>query len=61
MKIVIPGGSGQVGTMLARRLLDQGFTFEFPSWPLAALDLCERWRLLRDEPTKSLRTDPEAG
>jgi len=26
------------------RLLQQGFTFKFPSWPEAARDLCERWR-----------------
>jgi NAD dependent epimerase/dehydratase family enzyme len=26
------------------RLLQQGFTFEFPRWPDAARDLCERWR-----------------
>ena len=26
------------------RLLQQGFAFEFPSWPEAARDLCERWR-----------------
>jgi uncharacterized protein len=26
------------------RLLDQGFGFEFPEWPLAARDLVERWR-----------------
>ena len=26
------------------RLLDSGFRFEFPEWPNAARDLCERWR-----------------
>ena len=26
------------------RLLQQGFHFEFPTWPEAARDLCERWR-----------------
>jgi NAD dependent epimerase/dehydratase family enzyme len=26
------------------RLLESGFTFEFPTWPEAARDLCERWR-----------------
>jgi len=26
------------------RLLQQGFSFEFPSWPEAARDLCGRWR-----------------
>jgi uncharacterized protein len=26
------------------RLLEGGFTFEFPSWPEAAQDLCRRWR-----------------
>lgn len=26
------------------RLLDSGFTFNFPTWPEAAADLCARWR-----------------
>lgn len=26
------------------RLLEQGFTFEQPSWPAAAKDLVARWR-----------------
>jgi NAD dependent epimerase/dehydratase family enzyme len=26
------------------RLLQSGFTFEFPDWPAAAIDLCARWR-----------------
>jgi uncharacterized protein (TIGR01777 family) len=26
------------------RLLEQGFTFEFPNWPEAASDLCRAWR-----------------
>jgi uncharacterized protein (TIGR01777 family) len=26
------------------RLLESGFTFQFPSWPEAARDLCQRWR-----------------
>ena len=26
------------------RLLEAGFNFEFPTWPAAAQDLCERWR-----------------
>jgi uncharacterized protein (TIGR01777 family) len=26
------------------RLLESGFTFEFPTWPEAATDLCHRWR-----------------
>ena len=26
------------------RLLESGFTFEFPSWADAAADLCQRWR-----------------
>lgn len=26
------------------RLTQQGFSFEFPNWPDAARDLCERWR-----------------
>lgn len=27
------------------RLLQEGFTFLFPTWPEAARDLCHRWRL----------------
>ena len=27
-----------------RRLLDSGFTFQFPAWPDAARELCGRWR-----------------
>jgi NAD dependent epimerase/dehydratase family enzyme len=26
------------------RLLETGFTFDFPTWPKAAVDLCRRWR-----------------
>jgi uncharacterized protein (TIGR01777 family) len=26
-------------------LAERGFTFQFPTWPLAAQDLCRRWRL----------------
>lgn len=26
------------------RLMESGFTFDFPTWPQAAADLCERWR-----------------
>lgn len=26
------------------RLLESGFTFDFPDWPDAARDLCNRWR-----------------
>lgn len=26
------------------RLLQHGFTFQFPNWPEAARDLCQRWR-----------------
>ena len=29
------------------RLLDAGFTFEFPEWPAAAADLVARWRAAR--------------
>ena len=34
------------------RLLDAGFTFEFPDWADAARDLCLRWR---GEPRRSGR------
>lgn len=30
------------------RLLEEGFTFEFPEWPAAARDLCQRWRETRN-------------
>lgn len=30
-----------------KRLLDAGFTFDFPHWPLAAQELVSRWRALR--------------
>ena len=29
------------------RLLEAGFKFEFPAWPEAAAELCERWRMLQ--------------
>ena len=28
------------------RLLESGFAFQFPAWPEAAADLCQRWRKL---------------
>jgi NAD dependent epimerase/dehydratase family enzyme len=30
--------------VVPRRLLDSGFTFDFPTWDAAAADLCRRWR-----------------
>lgn len=30
------------------RLLQDGFTFQFPSWPEAARDLCRGWRATND-------------
>jgi NAD dependent epimerase/dehydratase family enzyme len=30
--------------VVPRRLLDSGFTFEFPDWSRAAADLASRWR-----------------
>jgi uncharacterized protein (TIGR01777 family) len=29
------------------RLIEEGFEFQFPSWPKAARDLCRRWREMR--------------
>jgi NAD dependent epimerase/dehydratase family enzyme len=26
------------------RLLDEGFAFDYPTWPEAAQELCQRWR-----------------
>jgi uncharacterized protein (TIGR01777 family) len=31
------------------RLLESGFTFDFPTWPEAARDLCAKWRLNRQD------------
>ncbi|HEX4645307.1 MAG TPA: DUF1731 domain-containing protein, partial [Verrucomicrobiae bacterium] len=31
-------------------LIQHGFTFNFPTWPEAALDLCRRWRERRGKP-----------
>lgn len=39
------------------RLLETGFRFEFPTWPEAARDLCERWRH-RGERSISLQSQP---
>ena len=61
MKIIIPGGSGQVGTVLARawRVMpwdgqtigawskEHGFVFKYPFWPDAARDLCHAVRTAR--------------
>jgi uncharacterized protein (TIGR01777 family) len=30
------------------RLLQSGFSFDFPTWPAAARDLCKRWQALHD-------------
>ena len=30
--------------VVPERLLERGFTFEFPEWDAAAVDLCRRWR-----------------
>jgi NAD dependent epimerase/dehydratase family enzyme len=30
--------------VIPTRLLDSGFTFQFPTWTAAANDLCGRWR-----------------
>ena len=33
--------------VIPARLLEGGFTFDFPTWPAAASDLCRRWRAAR--------------
>jgi uncharacterized protein len=33
--------------VVPRRLLESGFTFDFPTWPEAATDLCRQWREMR--------------
>ena len=30
------------------RLLEHGFTFKYPHWQDAARDLCQQWRIMRD-------------
>ena len=30
--------------VVPRRLLESGFTFDYPTWPEAAADLCRQWR-----------------
>jgi uncharacterized protein len=36
--------------VIPKRLLDAGFTFQFPNWTQAARDLCDRWRQMsKDE------------
>jgi NAD dependent epimerase/dehydratase family enzyme len=37
--------------VVPRRLLESGFTFDFPTWPEAAADLCRRWRINRSRPS----------
>jgi NAD dependent epimerase/dehydratase family enzyme len=39
--------------VVPRRLVESGFTFDFPAWPEAADDLCRRWREFRAMATKS--------
>ena len=31
--------------VVPQRLLDDGFAFQFPDWPTAAIDLCKQWRI----------------
>lgn len=35
------------------RLLQSGFEFQFPTWPVAATDLCRRWQELRRSETRA--------
>jgi hypothetical protein len=37
--------------VVPRRLLESGFTFDFPTWPEAAADLCRSWRINRSRPS----------
>jgi uncharacterized protein (TIGR01777 family) len=36
--------------VVPRRLVEAGFTFQFPDWASAAQDLVQRWRLLKGRP-----------
>jgi uncharacterized protein (TIGR01777 family) len=38
------------------RLLSSGFQFQFPEWPTAAKDLVERWRELRNQASRKLKS-----
>ncbi len=40
--------------VIPARLLESGFSFEFPDWDAAAANLCERWRM-RSKTTESWR------
>ena len=59
MKVILAGGSGQVGTVLARlvlksrrvvpgRLLRDGFSFAYAKWAEAAQALCRERRARSD-------------
>jgi len=39
--------------VVPRRLLDQGFVFKYPIWRDAALDLCRRWKQMRQNGSKA--------
>ena len=43
--------------VIPTRLLETGFRFDFPTWPEAARDLCDRWRH-RGERSISLQSQP---
>jgi len=42
--------------VVPRRLVESGFTFEFPTWPEAAVELCRRSRIATKSHKKSQRT-----
>jgi uncharacterized protein len=41
--------------VVPRRLLDDGFVFNYPHWPEAARDLCERWKRASGAANASVR------
>jgi NAD dependent epimerase/dehydratase family enzyme len=39
-------------------LTKNGFRFQHPNWPEAAIELCDEWRALHGRPSGAPRTQP---